>query len=349
VNKRTASLSGVTTNHDGHWLWVAPDEGRKLIRLRTQDGGYGDPVEIELGDDVLPNLPGEEKDELDIEGLDISGNVLWFTGSHSAVRKKVKDPEDVDKAPDRLAKVDKQPSRQVIGRLELTDGAEGLLPRPRGDHALLGPDAEHPLVEQLADDPWIGPFVKIPGKDNGLDVEGLAVCGENVVLGLRGPVLRGWAVLLTVHPVPADGNSDQLRLKAVHGHRYSLHFANLGGLGVRDLCRSGEDLLVLAGPTMLLDEPFRVHRIVGGATGQLLPSVLPEAMLRVIAKLPVEPDQRELATFPAEPIHPEGITVLADGQGKYLLVVDDNAHPERDGTVQCRLVTLPARKTEAKP
>jgi hypothetical protein len=329
----------VATGGDGSWLWVAPDEGRALIRLTcTRDGGYGDPVEVDL-DAVLPHLPGGEKDELDIEGLDIAGNALWFAGSHSRVRKQVKDPEDVDKAPERLAKVDPQPSRQVIGRLDLTDG----LPSRRGKHthSLLGPDAQHPLVDLLAKDPWIGPFINLPGKDNGLDIEGLAVCGQNLVLGLRGPVLRGWAVLITVHPARHGDHADQLRLEAVDGQRYQLHFANLGGLGVRDLCRRGEDLLVLAGPTMQLDEPFRVHRIAGGATGQPLPIVLPAATLPVIATLPTEPDQPDQAAASRTgAVHPEGITVLANGGGKELLVVDDNAHAEHR-TVRCRVVALP--------
>ena len=36
----------------------------------------------------------------------------------------------------------------------------------------------------------------IPGKDNGIDCEGLAVAGDRVFIGLRGPVLRGWAMII---------------------------------------------------------------------------------------------------------------------------------------------------------
>jgi L-seryl-tRNA(Ser) seleniumtransferase len=42
--------------------------------------------------------------------------------------------------------------------------------------------------------------VHIPGKDNGLDVEGLASVGDRLLVGLRGPVLRGWAIVLEIEP-----------------------------------------------------------------------------------------------------------------------------------------------------
>jgi hypothetical protein len=46
------------------------------------------------------------------------------------------------------------------------------------------------------DDPHLAPFVDVPGKDNGLDIEGLAVHGMRAFVGLRGPVLREWCCIL---------------------------------------------------------------------------------------------------------------------------------------------------------
>ena len=54
------------------------------------------------------------------------------------------------------------------------------------------------LTEALRGDEHLGSFLAIPGKDNGFDIEGLAVAGERLFIGLRGPVLRGWAVILEV-------------------------------------------------------------------------------------------------------------------------------------------------------
>jgi hypothetical protein len=322
----TNSLSGVASSTAGKWLWVAPDEGRSLIRLTRGADGYGEAQPVDLAD-VFPMLPDGE---VDIEGIDVVGDMLWFAGSHGAVRKRVKDPSDVEATLERLATVEIQPSRRVIGRLELTDGPNGPRPLPGGRLALLGPDAPHPLVAELAEDRWLRPFAALPAKDNGLDVEGLTALGQDLLLGLRGPVLRGWATLVTLHPDPDDHHPDQLRLaKAFDGQRYRLHFADLGGLGVRDLCRFGPDLLLLAGPTMVLDGPFRIHRLARGATGPL-PRVLPAEQLPVIA------------TLDTGPVHPEGITVLGDDPPR-LLVVDDNAQTEPNGAARCRVLELPPR------
>ena len=45
-------------------------------------------------------------------------------------------------------------------------------------------------------------------------------------------------------------------------------FSDLDGLGVRDLCRHGDDLLVLAGPTMELDGRAAVFRWRRALTSQ---------------------------------------------------------------------------------
>jgi len=53
------------------------------------------------------------------------------------------------------------------------------------------------LLDALAQDPHLQAFINIPGKDNGFDIEGLAVppAGQ-LFVGLHGPVMRGWAVAL---------------------------------------------------------------------------------------------------------------------------------------------------------
>jgi hypothetical protein len=56
------------------------------------------------------------------------------------------------------------------------------------------------LTRALADDPHFGPYMAIPGKDNGFDIEGLAVDGHHLLLGLRGPVLRSWSATAGTAP-----------------------------------------------------------------------------------------------------------------------------------------------------
>jgi hypothetical protein len=59
----------------------------------------------------------------------------------------------------------------------------------------------------------------------------------------------------------------KLHLKRIGpGERlYREHFLQLGGLGIRDLCVQGADLLMLAGPTMDLGGPVTVFRWPMGA------------------------------------------------------------------------------------
>jgi hypothetical protein len=100
----------------------------------------------------------------------------------------------------------------------------------------------------------------IPSKDNGLDVEGLAVSGNRVFLGLRGPVLRGWAMVIELRI--AEAGSGVLALDAIGpaGEFYVKHFLQIDGLGVRELSIHDNDLLVLAGPSMDLDGPVFIYR-----------------------------------------------------------------------------------------
>jgi hypothetical protein len=132
---------------------------------------------------------------------------------------------------------------------------------------ILGRRPDSRLTRTLKGDPHLGSFCSTPGKDNGLDIEGLAVVGDRLLLGLRGPVLRGWAVVLEVTVEGAGGRGREEAEDLQLASRYRKHFLELDGLGVRELCVDGDDLLVLAGPTMNLDGPVRVYRWTAGARG----------------------------------------------------------------------------------
>jgi hypothetical protein len=287
------SLSGLAVR--GTTMLLAPDEGAALVALSSHgEGDWGDPVELPLSD--LVDLPGDADDEVDVEGIDVTDSWVWVTGSHSVKRKKVKAGTPPSEVGARLARVSGEKPRRLLARLPL--GADG---RP-GPGGLRLPSGRRGLFGVLSDDEHLAPFLGIPGKDNGFDVEGLAaVSDERVLLGLRGPVLRGWAVVLELTLAEGD---DELELQGVRKH-----FLDLGGLGVRDLVRDGDDLLILAGPTMVLSRPARVLRIRGGAHG------LPEAVAREDVEVVVE-----LETGDGED-HPEAIAVLGPGA---LLVLHDS-------------------------
>jgi hypothetical protein len=179
--------------------------------------------------------------------------------------------------------------------------------------------------------------VSIPSKDNGLDIEGIAVSGERVYLGMRGPVLRGWAVLLELWPYVDPDQPGRLRLReGADGRPYAKHLLDLDGLGVRDLCPHGDDLLVLAGPTMDLDGPVRVYRWRGGCVVQAPRVVRGDDLARQV-DLP----------HGSGVDHAEGIDVLGvddAGTADRLLVVYDSPATERlgdDGSVTADVVLLP--------
>jgi hypothetical protein len=330
------NLSAVRS--DGRVLWVAGDETATVERLVATDDGWGGQETFHLGD--LVPLPGEDHaEEADVEGLARDGLFLWAVGSHSLRRRRVKDHHEGAAALRRLATVTGQANRQVLLRLPVQD-VDGL-PRPVRElevdgvvhrAASFGTRGKD-LRDLLADDEHLAPFLPIPGKDNGLDVEGVAVRGDRVYLGLRGPVLRGWAVVLEVRPHVDPDDPARLRLRELDdGRRYRKHVLDLGGLGVRDLCPQGDDLLVLAGPTMDLDGPVRVHRW-HGAMSVDTPTVVRGDALTAEVELP----------YGAGCDHAEGIGLLGPPEDGRLLVVYDSPAPERlaGGAVLADVVALP--------
>jgi hypothetical protein len=254
------------------WLWVAGDEACAVDRLhRLPPKGserlrFGQGRDFALAD--LLDLPGGRDDEADLEGLAVVDNWLWVVGSHGFKRKNAKPGRsDADNAK-RLAKLALDANRRVIACVPIeadADGAPCLVRQARdGRRAarLKGDALDNELTRLLESDPHFGPYMTIPGKDNGFDIEGLAVDGERVLLGLRGPVLRGWSAMLEI---ALEARGDFLRLKPLDdtGTLLRKHFLQIEGLGIRDLHFSGDDLFLLAGPTMVLNGDIRVFRWAG--------------------------------------------------------------------------------------
>jgi hypothetical protein len=256
-----AGLSAVAAH--GDHLWLACDEGARLERL-TQRGSSSTLVfdthsPMELSGVV--DLQAGPDEEADIEGMDVDDGYVWLISSHSVKRKKADADDNPAKVARKLADISRDGNRYLLARVPIApDGSiarragskqAGTIPATQKSSALL--DA---ILE--AKDPHLAPFVEIPGKDNGFDIEGLAVRGTQVLVGLRGPVLRGWCCLVELR---LDAEGSTLHLTPLDGAvRYRKHFLNLGGLGVRDLLWLGDDLLILAGPTMALDGACEIWR-----------------------------------------------------------------------------------------
>ena len=250
----------------GEQLWLASDETTSLERLtRSEDGRFENHASSPL--DELLRLPSGNDEEIDLEGMDHQDGHLWLVGSHSLKRSNPNPGKNSAKQIEKLAKVDLELNRYTLARILLENDPEsgGLrLALPGAAAVLARTKNGSALTEALADDEHLGPFLSVPGKDNGFDIEGLAVAGDKLFLGLRGPALRGWAVILEVR-VESKGTELVLKRFGADKRRYHKHFLDLGGLGIRELCLKGSDLLILAGPTMDLDGPVRVFRWKGGA------------------------------------------------------------------------------------
>ncbi len=248
-------LSAAAFTPDGH-LWVGSDELLGVERFSlVEPFVFGDRRHFELGNFV--KLFNDE-DEIDIEGMSYSNGYLWFVGSHSTKRKKPKG-KGVEKDIERLSTIKVDLNRFMLGRVPVKE--EELVQYSCEENRALTAaylktsESRNILIDALKEDEHLGIFVsnQIPSKDNGLDIEGLAVHGDKIFLGLRGPVLRGWAVIIEIEVEETEAGILTFKTIGEEGEVYRKHFVFLNGMGIRELCLHGEDLIILAGPTMALE------------------------------------------------------------------------------------------------
>ena len=319
-------LSAVALTPEGN-LWIGSDETTSIERLSpVAPHVFGKHKRFAIADFIDLSA---EAGEIDIEGIDFNSNYLWFVGSHSTKRQKAKG-KDPKKDIERLAQIETDVNRYLLARIPVKNGILcKSISHPENPKTQLTAgclqrtNMGNLLTDALKDDSHLGLFlsVPIPSKENGFDIEGLAVRGDRVFIGLRGPVLRGWAIILEIEV--QESKQGVLKLKAIgeKGKFYKKHFVDLNGLGVRELCFNGEDLIVLGGPTMTVSGAMRVFRLKGilGRQGDSI-SGLDAGDLEVLFDLPfqVGADNAEgLALFPCL------------GQPNSLLVVYDSPAARR--------------------
>ncbi len=313
-------LSAVTRL--GDCLFLACDETASVERLRRlDDGSFGDHQQFVL--DELVDLPAGADGEMDIEGLCADDGFLWVVGSHSRKRCKPKRDENGHaEALQKMEDVEREANRYFLGRFPLVEEAPGHFSPVRSDgerHAAwlkLG-KRRSALERWLTADPHLGPFLSIPSKENGFDIEGMAVRGNRVWLGLRGPVLRGHAVVLDLEL--KQKAPDRLKARRIDGaRRYRKHLLDTRGLGIRDMRFKGDDLLLLVGPTMSLEGPAFVLRWRGAAHDDSSGVIAPER-IETVAELP----------YQLHADHPEGIELWPEAGAGALLIIYDAPAPER--------------------
>jgi Protein of unknown function (DUF3616) len=139
-------------------------------------------------------------------------------------------------------------------------------------------------------------------------------------------VLRGWSALLEIE---VEARGDDLRLVPLDsdGTLVRKHFLQLDGLGVRDLHFAGDDLFILAGPTMVLNGDIRLFK-------------WPGARPALAANHDVVRFEETLAESVALP-HGRGVNraeaicqlppALSPGQPQWLVLYDAPGADRRDG------------------
>ena len=300
----------------GDVLWVAHDETVAIESLQRVPGTrhYAGHRRFALRDYVT--LPAGDDDEADLEGLAYDGQCLWVVGSHAA-RRDGADGRSSREAIASLARLRRSGNRFLIARIPVVGGATLARRTPTARAARLPGGRRHDaLTRVLRDDPHLAPFLDIPSKDNGFDIEGVAAApgGRRLLIGLRGPVIDGWACILDLDVALRAGRPRELALSG-----YRKHFLDLEGGGIRDLCLAGRDLLILTGPAMRGKGASAVKRwrnALGARTG----SLVRRERLPTLLELP----------YGRTKDHAEGIALVARlGDRATLLVLYDAAGRKR--------------------
>lgn len=244
-------VSGVTVLPvDGVPILVAvSDEGRVVAFVPLDPDGPLSPLGFDLGDHVH----GLGKREIDLEGVTHRDGVVYAAGSMSLKRPTISPALKRAEAVERLGDI-----RPASGRRRRhSDHVYALHPRVMNGALSVSFEGSTEVRTTLLSDPLLQPFAGVPSKDNGLDCEGIAWDGTHFWAGLRGPVLRGQALLVRL--------SKKLR-KPV------LYPLPLDGWGIRALTYGvtdtwGDGLYLVSGPTMTHPGPFALWRYRPWDTG----------------------------------------------------------------------------------
>ncbi|HDZ75336.1 MAG TPA: DUF3616 domain-containing protein [Aurantimonas coralicida] len=331
----------------GRSIFCTCDETSTIERVSfdPKTGRAGEHTHFVLGETFdLPEGPGGE---MDIEGLAVADGYLWICGSHSLKRDK---PED-DGLKD-MEDIDWDANRGFLGKVPLLDRGGGVFDLVAAIEPLDGAPAraarmvpmrksrKTPIRKMLAKDKLIGPFMDHPCKENGFDIEGLAVTGNTVLLGLRGPVVGSYAMIVRMEMKDAKNGFLKPR-KLDGGKRYRLQAIDLDGQGIRDMHWQDGRLLILSGATTDLEALQSVFAIEDYDPER---NIYEDDALARVLNLPAIRGSD----------HAEGIAPIEiDGVAK-LLVAYDSPHEDRTDAKTQRLSTdmfelASARSASPKP
>ena len=285
------NISGVALS--GDFLIIGSDEEAAIqVLKKSAPNTY-------LSDKSQSIVLDNSGEEVDIEGIAVGKKYIYVVGSHSRKRQKVKEDKSSKKNHKRLATTKTEPNREQLFRLELD--ADGKL--------VMDSIKKLTLRDIFVNHPVLALFQPIPSKENGIDIEGIAVNEkkDEIYIGFRGPVLRGNFTPVMVLTLD-EGKFKQKKLK------HELRYVNLGGLGIRGLTRTDGRFLILGGPVG--DESLSYHLFSWDGEDMVPGNDKPEASTHIkqLCEIPL----------PNSIAKAEGIEFLEQKDGKvHILVVYD--------------------------
>ena len=283
-------------------LVMASDEGTFIYVFVKKGQAYEVRKPINL-------LPGSKK-ELDLEAMAWGPKHLFVIGSHSRARNRVKTGKKSEKQlkknpgspvwtqEENLARLREdrpEKKRKYLFRLKLSN-----------DGKLVGEIVKLSLKPAIAAG-LLKPFLAGNSKENGIDIEGLAVDSkqEKLYVGFRGPVLRENYVPVMVVDLTAGFAQDGLKTKLV--------YINLEGRGIRAMCTTaGGDLLVMGGPMGDGFASFRLYRWNGKSA---LPGLGSSGVVTDLGEIYIPPNSK------GKRIKAEGLVLRAETATHYKLLV----------------------------
>ncbi len=317
------NISGIIANKNESLLVVGTDERSHIQILKK----IGEKKFKMIDDGNIPLASGET--EIDIEGIAQGNDYTWVIGSHSMKRKSIKNPKELEKKAekkekkgdklsknynhDRISTVAVEPTREWLYRLEIENSGF-----TKQDTIRRGS-----LRDIFANHPVLSRFRNIPSKENGIDIEGLAVIPDGdskktkLLVGLRGPSLRGpLAVVLEVSVKDDETDEGRPILKIKLKDTYYLTLGGRGIRGMSEMAKKKDGYLVLAGPVGDEPTPYMLYHWNGKDT-------VPE-----IDSLNAKHNVTELCQIPPPKKEPnskaEGVHFLAKEGGivKFVIVYD---------------------------
>ena len=214
------NISGLAY-YQGH-LILGSDEGSTVWLAKQLD--ENSPHHFTLQKQTL-QLLAEDHHELDVEAIHCLKDTCYILGSHSLKRKKVKGDVTQEKNRKRMLKVTMDKNRYQIFKVKLS----------KNPTAFTSSSKSFSIHNSIKKDPLLERFLNIPSKENGIDIEALAVDQDHVYLGFRSPILRQ-------NFVPIWVTSHHF------GSSYELRFVDLKGHGIRDMVAVKNGILLLTGP-----------------------------------------------------------------------------------------------------